>query len=284
MYVWPIMGRRGQRADRLGGEGTRNKPRPWLLGVSMATAVCVVYLIEVGLSWADTADRSLYANLGMIPIGVAATVIARSAALAQTDVRSRWGWRLMAAAFACFCAGDILFFVYQNILGRSPFPSVADAGYLGYYPLMLAGLILLPRRPARPTRLRLHAAGCAVLILGGGAAVIEWLLIPTLGEWGSDHFAYALSVGYPIGDLLLLAGVAWTLLRRIDGSRIAVTLLTVGVCAGLLADIVCGYQNVNGTSQSGGLSDALYMGSWMLYAWAAYAEATRKRARAEGAE
>jgi hypothetical protein len=248
----------------------------------MATVVCVAYLVQAAFSWTDIAGRSLYANLGMIPIGVAATVVARSAVLAQTDSRSRWGWRLIAAAFACFCAGDILFFVYQNILGRSPFPSVADAGYLLYYPFMLTGLSRLPRLPMRQTRLGLHAAGCAVLLLGGGLAVIEWLLLPTLGEWGGDHFVYALSVGYPIGDLLLLTGVAWTLLRRIDGSRIAVSLLTAGVCVGLLADIVYGYQNVYGTSQPGGLSDALYMGSWILYAWAAYAEATRKRRGAEG--
>jgi hypothetical protein len=283
MAVWSITGKRGRRESSLAGEGALGKPRPWLLGVSMATAVCVAYLIQAALSWTDIGDGSLHANLAMIPIGVAATVVARSAVLAQTDPRSRWGWQFIAAAFACFCAGDILFFVYQNILGRSPFPSVADAGYLVYYPLMLVGLLRLPRRPMTQTRLGLNAAGCAVLLLGGGVAVIKWLLLPTLGEWGSDHFAYALSVGYPIGDLLLLAGVAWTLLRRIDGSRVAVTLLTGGVCVGLLADIVYGYQNVNGTSHPGGLSDALYMGSWILYAWAAYAEATRKRLRTGGA-
>jgi hypothetical protein len=220
----------------------------------------------------------------MIPIGLAATLLAMSASTTRLDSRSQWAWRFLGGGLACFFAGDVLFFVYQNILGRSPFPSVADAGYLVYYPLMLAGLIRLPRLPMRQTRPGLHAAGCAVLLLGGGAAVINWLLLPTLGEWGSDRFAYALSVGYPIGDLLLLAGVAWALLRRIDGSRAAVTLLTVGVCVGLLADIVYGYQNVNGTSQPGGLSDALYMGSWVFFAWAAYAEATRNRLRAEGGE
>jgi hypothetical protein len=282
MHMWTVAGRRGPRASGPGEHATtRARRHPWLLGVSLASALCVAYLIQSAFRGSDISDRSLYANLGMIPIGLAATVVARSAALAQSDARSRWGWRLIAAAFLCFCSGDVLFFVYQNILGLSPFPSLADAGYLTYYPLMLAGLLWLPRLPLRQRRLGLYMAGCAVLLVGGAAAVIKWLLLPTLGEWSDDHFAYALAVGYPIGDLLLLAGVSWTMLRRIAGRRATVILLTAGIGVGLLADIVYGYQNVNGTSQPGGLSDALYMGSWMLYAWGAYAEASRKRVGAE---
>jgi hypothetical protein len=282
MRTRPIRGRR-EPGGVPGDRGiSMSRQHPWLLGVTMASAVCVAYLILVALRWSSIPDRSLYANLGMIPIGFAATVVARSAALAQTDARSTWGWRLMAAAFACFCGGDVLFFVYQNVLGRSPFPSLADAGYLVYYPLLLAGLLCLPRERVKHARLRLHGAACVVLLLGGGAAVLRWLLLPTIGEAGGDRFAYALSVGYPIGDLFLLAGIAWTLLRRIAGRRATVLLLTVGVVAGLLADVVYGYQNVVGTSQPGGLSDALYMVSWLLYAWASYSEAVRRRVPPEG--
>jgi len=246
----------------------------------MASAVCVAYLVQVMLSWSSVPDRSLYANLGMIPIGFAATVVARSAALAQKDARSQWAWRLLAAAFACYCGGDILFFVYQNVLGQSPFPSLADAGYLVYYPLLLAGLLLLPRQSEKRGRLGLRAAVCVVLVLGGGAAVLEWLLLPAFQSSVDDRLAFALSVGYPLGDLFLLAGIAWTLFRRVAGRRAMVLLLTAGVCAGLVADLVYGYQTINGTSQPGGLSDALFMVSWAFYAWAAYAATTCRQAGA----
>jgi hypothetical protein len=255
----------------------RSQQRPWLLGVSMASAVCVAYLLQVLLNWADVAERSLYANLGMIPIGFAATVLAASAARAETDDRARWAWRLLAAAFACFLIGDVLYFIFQNILGRSPFPSPADAGYLVYYPLMLAGLLWLPVRRADRRRLALYSAACAILLMGGAAAILKWLLLPALETFQGDHFAYALSVGYPVGDLLLLAGVAWVLFHSVDARRSAVLLLAAGVCVGLLADLVYGYQNLNGTSQPGGLSDAYFMVSWTLYAWAGYAEVTWRR-------
>ena len=244
----------------------------------MASAVCVAYLVQVTLSWSSVPDRSLYANLGMIPIGFAATVVARSAVKTQNDARSQWGWRLLGAAFACFCGGDILFFVFQNVLGQSPFPSPADAGYLVYYPLLLAGLLLLPRRSENRGRLGLRAAICGILVLGGGAAIVAWLLLPAFRSSAEDRFAFALSVGYPLGDLFLLAGIAWTFFRGVAARRSTVLLLTAGVYVGLVADLVYGYQTIHGTSQPGGLSDALFMVSWTCYAWAAYAAATRQQA------
>ena len=258
--------------------GAAPQPHPWLLGLGMATAVSLGYLLMVGLSWGQTADRSLYANLGMIPIGVAATVVAASAGTMRTDARTAWAWRMIAAAFACFCAGDILFFFYQNVLGRSPFPSLADAGYLLYYPLMLVGLLTLRRErrgKGRPIWLRL--AGGAVLLLAGCASVIVWFLLPTLQSSDGGGLAYFLSIGYPLGDLLLFAGVGWMIVRRVVGRTITQSLLIGGVCVGLAADMVYAYQNLHGISQPGGLSDALFMVSWVLYAWAAYTEATRRQ-------
>lgn len=288
MHMRPIIA--GRRPHAAGANEEKAVPRqqhPWLLGVSMASAVCVAYLLQVFLNWSSVPDRSLYANLGMIPIGVAATIVARSAALAQRDARSVWAWRFLAAGFACYCGGDILFFFYQNVLGQSPFPSLADAGYLVYYPLLLAGLLFLPGRREGGRRSVIQAVVCVLLLLGGGAAVLEWLLLPTVQSGGGDRFAYALSVGYPVGDLFLLAGIAWTLFRRVAGRRVTVLLLTAGVCVGLVGDLIYGYQSINGTSQPGGLSDACFMVSWTFYAWAAYAEATRRRVapfpQAEGA-
>ena len=152
-------------------------------------------------------------------------------------------------------------------MGRSPFPSLADAGYLLYYPLLLVGLLTLRRErrgKARPIWLRL--AGGALLLLVGCASVIVWFLLPTLQSSDGGGLAYILSIGYPLGDL-----------RRVVGRTLTQSLLIGGVCVGLAADMVYAYQNLHGISQPGGLSDALFMVSWVLYAWAAYTEATRRQ-------
>jgi hypothetical protein len=257
--------------------------RPWLPTILLASLLCVAYLIGVLLEWGGAADGSLYANLGMIPIGFAATVLAVKASRAQEDQRSQWAWLAVGAGFACFFVGDLLFFIFQTVLGDLSYPSPADAGYLAYYPLAFAGLLCFPS-PAqqRPRRVALFVV-CALVVLGGATAIVLLLLLPTLQSSHDDLFAYVLSVGYPLGDLLLLAGVAWVLLRNIQGHGRSMLLLSGGLIVGLAADVLYGYESIQETFQSGGLSDAAYMASWALFAWAGYVEIARRAAR-DGAD
>ena len=254
--------------------------RPWLLTIILASGLCVAYLIGVFVNWGQAADRSLYANLGMIPIGLVATILAWSASRAQEDDRSRWACRLLAVGLACFFAGDLMFFILQNMLGRSPFPSVADIGYLAYYPLVLAGLLCFPSAFRDRVQRMTFYSDCLVVVLAGGILISHFFLIPTLHSARGDILAYSLSVGYPVGDILLLAGIAYLLLRRVPRQPLSVLLLGMGLLVGPAADVVYGYQNIHGTSQAGGISDAAYMLSWALFAWAGYSEFVRARGRA----
>ena len=248
---------------------------PWLLTILMASGLCLAYLIGVFANWGQAADRSLYANLGMIPIGLAATILAASASRTQAERRSQWAWRLLAAGLACFLAGDVLFFVYQNVLSVTPFPSPADAGYLAYYPLAFAGLLWFPKVGAdRPRRSALYL-GSIIALTAGAVAILYFFLLPTVQSSREDILAYSLSVGYPVGDLLLLFGIAWMLMRRGPSGRLSIMLLSAGLVVGLGADLAYGYQNLQGTFQSGGYSDAGYMLSWALFAWAGYMAAMR---------
>ena len=266
--------------SRTGHEGDTPLGRPWLLTILLASGLCVAYLTGVFANWGEAADRSLYANLGMIPIGLVATILALSAWKTQADRRSQWAWRLLGVGFACFWAGDVLFFFYQNVLGTSPFPSLADAGYLAYYPLIFAGLLCLPSLPASRLRRVAVSLGCSAVVIGGAVVIFFFFLLPTIQSSHDDLFAYSLSVGYPVGDLLLLAGIAWALLRRASGNPWSVWLLSAGLIVGLAADVTYGYQSIQGTFMSGGFSDAGYMLSWALFAWAGYAELARHLGRA----
>jgi hypothetical protein len=251
---------------------------PWLLTILLASGLCAAYLIGVVVNWGDVADRSLYANLGMIPIGLTAAILALIASKNRADRRSQWAWRLLGVGLACFWAGDVLFF-YRNVLGTSPFPSLADAGYLAYYPLIFAGLLYFPGLPTSRLRRVAVYLGCFVVVLGGTIVISYTFLLPTLQSSRDNLLAYSLSVGYPVGDILLLAGIAWMLLRRVQGHSWSVLLLSAGLIVGLLADVTYGYQSIQGTFLSGGFSDAGYMLSWALFAWAGYAEVAQKRER-----
>ncbi len=250
--------------------------RPWFLTIFAATGLCAAYLLGVLFNWGNAAERSLYSNLGMLPVGLAATLLAWSAAQNRPDRQSRVAWRILSISFGCFFAGDFLYFIYQNVLGRTPFPSVADVGYLAYYPLMFAGLIFLSGGSPERVRHGLLSVSLTVLMLAGSVTVGYVYLLPTLGSPQDNLLAYSLSAGYPTGDLLLLAGLATLIIRRgahhLHGS---IAILGVGLVVGLGADVVYGYEAMQGALQAGGLSDAGFMVSWILFAWASYVEFAR---------
>ena len=87
-----------------------------------------------------------------------------------------------------------------------PFPSLADAVYMGVYTCTVAGLVLLIRRrnPGRDSASLVDA-----LIVTIGLAALSWVfLISPYAHDAALHLGTRLvSMAYPLGDILLL-GVA----------------------------------------------------------------------------
>ena len=58
--------------------------------------------------------------------------------------------------------------IYESILGKQPFPSAADIGYLGEIPTIVAGLLLMPNLPSRAAGRLCSAASSAAASAAGG--------------------------------------------------------------------------------------------------------------------
>ncbi len=108
-------------------------------------------------------------------------------------------------------------------------PSLADVFYLGFYPLLYVGLVLMVRRQARELTSAMWLDG---LVAGLGAAgVCACFLFSTLVRTtGADPAAVATNLAYPIGDLLLLALVVGVT-AILPGRRSAQWILLALACA-----------------------------------------------------
>ena len=69
-------------------------------------------------------------------------------------------WYCFAAAQVAFVIGDLVYYTFDF-----PFPNVGDAFYLAFYPLQVAGLLLLVRRRT-PGRDRASLIDAAIITLG----------------------------------------------------------------------------------------------------------------------
>jgi diguanylate cyclase (GGDEF)-like protein len=217
--------------------------------------------------------RALVGDVFFYPLGIAAVCAAwRASQRCSASPRLRLSWRLLALASLSYLGGDVSQTFYE-LAGRKPYPSVGDVMYLMFYPLMLWGLLRFPSvRRSAAERVRL-VLDLAVVAIGGSAVVIYVVLGPTAVQGGPSSLQTVFSVAYPVGDMVLLVGLATLLLARpLRSSRVALKLLAAGLVFFVAADLVYGYITLHSTYHGGDPVDAVWMAAIALLAVAAAAQ------------
>ncbi|TFD75936.1 putative bifunctional diguanylate cyclase/phosphodiesterase [Cryobacterium fucosi] len=114
---------------------------------------------------------------------------------------------LAATAVAVYAVSSSYFYLVQSEGEELPFPSVADAGFLSFYPLILTALAILVRRQLRGLALSVILDGAVGAL--GVAAVLAVALHPILDAavGAPPSPATVVALAYPMSDLLLGAVV-----------------------------------------------------------------------------
>ena len=164
--------------------------------------------------------------------------IACVAAARRRVGRSRGAWLLMAGSAFVWSAGEAVWSYYEIGLGKQvPFPSLADAGFLGAVPLAVAGVLLF--RAGTPRTLTRLAAVLDGSIIAGSLLAVSWTtILKTISSGGGGSpIAQAISLAYPISDVVILTMLLLLLASRVPGpDRLGLFLLGGGLLANLLAD------------------------------------------------
>ncbi len=224
----------------------------WVAYVLFACALTVAYFVFPAY------HSPLWTTLGL------SSVVATVAGVRRYRPRQPRAWYLLAGAELCFIAGDTSYNVLTHLLHQdNPFPSVADLFYLLTYPLFATGIFLIirARSPSRDLPSLLDA-----LIITTGMGLLSWVYLigPNLTSDDLDTVQRAISVAYPLFDVLVLAMLA----RLIAGGglRIRSMLLLVTGALGLMtADVSYGLVQLYGDWSIGGPVDlgwALFYVTW----------------------
>jgi len=259
------------RSPRIGGRGKR-WPGLDLVLVAFLVAYGALYQGWYLFRWGGAELELVIADGAFIPVGVVVVALGLLAARRARTAAGRRAWLLISFAFASFCIGDILWFWMEVVLGASPYPSIADLGYLAFYPLLLVGLLAQPRE--RPENLLRAALDLAIVIVGTGTVVWYLILAPVAAAASSDGLTSLLALAYPVGDLLVVFALAATLMSRlVDTSRPALTLLGLGLVLNVVADLSYARLSLEDSYVSGGWMDWCYLLAWVLMGLAAYSQA-----------
>jgi diguanylate cyclase (GGDEF)-like protein/PAS domain S-box-containing protein len=176
-------------------------------------------------------------------------------------------WLLLALGLVSFAAGDTAY----NLLTTyghedNPFPSIADLFYLVTCVSQVAGIFGLVRAG---TANRDRSTLIDSLVLTAGVGVVYWILIigPNVHRAEFSTLQKAISIAYPLADILVLAMVARLVV--VAPRTPAVILLAIGTAGLLTADILYGLSQLHASWAIGGPID---LGWVILYTtWGAAA-------------
>ena len=271
---------------------TRLRRNSGLLLVVALGAYVATYVVWTIVQWSG--DRTVVSDLAPIPVALAATCFAwraghdrsggdlagndrsghdRSEGGALGPARRQVAWQWIAFGCASWTIAECLWFYFEAVRHQAPFPSPADWFYLGFYVLVFAGLVRLPVRPLG-TRERVAFALDLATVMSVTLMVVWYLVVDPTVHRGDSILNEMLALAYPVGDVILVLGVARVLMRRRSGGeRHAVLwLLACGAMLLALADIVYARLELSGSYTSGTLPDALWVLALLAIAIAAFTE------------
>jgi diguanylate cyclase (GGDEF)-like protein len=232
-----------------------------------------------------------------------AAFIAAGQPAALTDAASIWVYHgtLLCASLACFAGaasvreqrgawaafglgllfwtgGDLYWTLAYTDVSRTPYPSLADAGYLAALPCFYVGIALLIKRRVG----HFTAASWLDGAIGGLAAASlgTALLAPALvGLTQGNAPAVLTNLAYPLGDILLISFILGALV--VSGFRGAGTFLLIfaGLTTWTVADGAYLYQEATSTYSGGWLDEIWLIGPLLIAAAAALTLTHRSQRR-----
>jgi GAF domain-containing protein/HAMP domain-containing protein len=248
----------------------------WLQGLwggvaLISTIYILVYLSWIIFHWGGQNNVTLIGDLFYLPLDLVTALVALHVfSDKKLDVRARRMWLLIGLGLLSYFLADLIWTYLENVLEVPPFPSISDLFYLLFAPLALAGLLNLPSAHLHKRERWQYFFNLLTILTATGMLMWHFLIQPTAIASAGDLVSQAVSVAYPISDLVFIAGIVSALLRQTDrDTRSALWWLLLGMGFFVSSDIVFGYTNLAGTYQTGGWIDAGWNLAHLFFIFAA---------------
>jgi diguanylate cyclase (GGDEF)-like protein/PAS domain S-box-containing protein len=242
---------------------------------------CAVYAVGSALGWGS---RELALIMGDFGLSAAAGAGALSCFVYARSrrIRFRPAWLLFALSSVMAALGNLVWGWYEVVLGRPvPSPSYADLFFLCFAPPAIVGLLVLAKRPV--TKAGWICLGLDAWLIGGSLLTLSWslALAQAAKSEGSNVAHTALSLAYPLLDIVLVSMVLALHFRRSAVNRTAVNTAIGALALTVLCDALFTSPLLHDSYRSGQLLDAGWFAGSLLLAYAPWA-APRSGGDADG--
>jgi two-component system cell cycle response regulator len=270
MTIVPSLPRAARAA--LGLVSWRAMPVSARVLLGLLVAVTTLLAVRNGTPWLQVPGGPFEVLYNGVLVGSAVLCFIR-VALRRSE---RMAWTMMGVALTLYAAGNIYWQLALADVAAAPYPSLADACWLGVCPSFYVGVVLLVRERMPQLDSRLWLDGIVAALTTGAvsaALVFGALQVST----GGDPAAVATNLAYPLGDLILLASVIGAMAAgrsRLDRSWLW---FGAGIAAFAVADSVYLLQIAKETYVDDSMVDIGWLVAGVLVGIAAWQPSVRRR-------
>ena len=244
--------------------------------LALLIVICSILLTIVFRN--DSTLRMFFGDLFpiLIDLLVVLTLFYATIRSAYYGKRVQFAWMFIALAFLCYTVGDIIWAILEIGIHLNPFPSIADAFYLIFYPLFAIGIYYLPRFSFTGREKIKIFIDMGIIILTVGIIFWTFIIIPTLSSQ-QYSFANFISASYIIGDFILIFVLLRGIYSKFDENFVPILFLSLGILFMIVTDSIYAIQTLQGTYLSGGLLDNGWIISFIFVGLAAFLQATDEK-------
>lgn len=258
----------------VGGGGDCGHPDPGrprfgsLLSQIALVVICAGYTTGASLGWGSP-ELALF--MGDFGLSAAALTAAVSCFLYGRAHRgsARPAWLLFAFSSFMASAGNAVWGWYEVVLRTEvPDSSIADLFFLLFAPPAIVGLLVLAKKPV--TRAGWVCLALDAWLIGGSLLTLSWsLALARTAHFQNEPVAQAaLSLAYPLLDIVLVSMVLVLHFRRSQANRSATNTAIAALALTVLCDALFTSPLLRENYASGQLLDAGWFAGSLLLAYA----------------
>ncbi|MGK5628775.1 putative bifunctional diguanylate cyclase/phosphodiesterase [Streptomyces sp. URMC 123] len=234
----------------------------------LLAVVCGGYATGAALGWGSPGFALVMGDFGLSAAAFTAAVSCFAYARTRSSAL-RPAWMLFCASSAMAGVGNAVWGWYEVVLRQPvPNPSIADFCFLLFAPPAIVGLLVLAKRPV--TRAGWVCLGLDSWLIGGSLLTISWsLALAHTAHWDGGSVAHAaLSLAYPLLDIVLVSMVLALHFRRSSANRSAINTAIAALALTVLCDALFTSPLLRENYRSGQILDAGWFAGSMLLAYA----------------
>ncbi|NUP74268.1 MAG: PAS domain S-box protein, partial [Sinomonas sp.] len=249
----------------------------------MAGGLAVAVVLGVVATSPGAASTQTVGDFGILGASLTAAVCCaraatRRSAMGQNHEARAWRW-ISVAAFV-WSAAQATWTGFGLATDHDyPFPSVADAGFVGYSIPAVIGLLSFPR--ARASRVGLARTLLDAAVIAAAVLFVSWSVVlgPIFAAESRDLLSRLTGLAYPVVDVTMASFVLVLTMRQASGHRLQWLCLGAGLIVLTLTDSTYVKLTFDGaTGTTGTPLAAGWMAAFLLIALSA---AAPRRARIE---